>query len=76
MNGPVAYAGVPEGVRTAAAAITAAASAAELLLRKLANDERVRNLRVRPELIVRSTTCPAPVASLRGVPRRKVSSSR
>jgi hypothetical protein len=52
------------------------ASAAELLLRKLAHDERVRNLRVRPELIVRSTTCPAPVASLRGVPRRKVSSSR
>jgi DNA-binding LacI/PurR family transcriptional regulator len=33
-------------------------TAAELLLRKLANDESVRNMRVRPELIVRSSTCP------------------
>ena len=49
------------------------ASAAELLLRKLANDEGVRDLRVRPELIVRSSTCPAPLASLRGGLRHKVS---
>lgn len=34
------------------------ATAAELLLRKLANDESVQNIRVRPELIVRSSTCP------------------
>src|ERR1700723_4336171 len=31
------------------------AKAAELLLRKLTNDEKVRNLRVRPELILRSS---------------------
>jgi DNA-binding LacI/PurR family transcriptional regulator len=42
------------------------ASAAELLLRKLTNDEKVRNLRVRPELIVRSSTCPAPLAYPKG----------
>jgi LacI family transcriptional regulator, galactose operon repressor len=40
------------------------ATAAELLLRKLANDEGVRSLRVRPELIVRSSTCPAPFVRL------------
>jgi LacI family transcriptional regulator len=34
------------------------ATAAELLIRKLANDESVRNISVRPELIVRSSTCP------------------
>jgi LacI family transcriptional regulator len=49
------------------------ASAAELLLRKLANDEKVRNLRVRPELIVRSSTCPAPLACLKGAQRQKMS---
>src|SRR5580700_439873 len=38
------------------------ATAAELLLRKLTNDEKVRSLRVRPELIVRSSTCPARLA--------------
>ena len=46
------------------------ASAAELLLRKLTNDEKVRNLRVRPELIVRSSTCPAPLACLKGALRQ------
>jgi DNA-binding LacI/PurR family transcriptional regulator len=34
------------------------AMAAELLLRKFANDESVRNICVRPELVVRSSTCP------------------
>jgi len=34
------------------------ATAAELLIRKLANDESVKNICVRPELIVRSSTCP------------------
>ena len=38
------------------------ATAAELLLRKLAR-ESVRNIRIRPELIVRSSTCPPPSAS-------------
>src|SRR5580658_8094428 len=33
------------------------ATAAEVLLRKLVNDESVQNIRVRPELIVRSSTC-------------------
>jgi DNA-binding LacI/PurR family transcriptional regulator len=46
------------------------ASAAELLLRKLTKDEKVRNLRVRPELIVRSSTCPAPLACLKGALRQ------
>jgi LacI family transcriptional regulator len=40
--------------------------AAELLLGKLANDERVRNVRVRPELIVRSSTCPTSSARAKG----------
>jgi DNA-binding LacI/PurR family transcriptional regulator len=34
------------------------ATAAELLIRKLANDETVQNICVRPELVVRSSTCP------------------
>jgi LacI family transcriptional regulator len=34
------------------------ATAAELLIRKLASNESVKNIRVRPELIVRSSTCP------------------
>jgi DNA-binding LacI/PurR family transcriptional regulator len=42
------------------------ATAAELLLRKLANDESVRNIRVRPELIVRSSTCPPSLVSAKG----------
>ena len=33
------------------------ATAAELLIRKLANDDNVRNICVRPELVVRSSTC-------------------
>jgi LacI family transcriptional regulator len=37
------------------------AMAAELLIRKLANDQSVQNIRVRPELIVRSSTCPPPL---------------
>ena len=41
-------------------------TAAELLLRKLANDESVQNTRVRPELIVRSSTCPSSLASAKG----------
>ena len=46
------------------------AAAAELLLRKLTNDEKVRNLRVRPELIVRSSTCPARLARPKGALRQ------
>jgi DNA-binding LacI/PurR family transcriptional regulator len=42
------------------------ATAAELLLRKLANDETVKNIRVRPELNVRSSTCPPSSASPKG----------
>jgi LacI family transcriptional regulator len=34
------------------------ATAAELLIRKLANDGSVHDIRVCPELIVRSSTCP------------------
>ena len=52
------------------------ASAAELLLRKLTNDERVQNLRVRPELIVRSSTCPPPLARPRGALKHNIKSSR
>jgi DNA-binding LacI/PurR family transcriptional regulator len=39
------------------------ATAAELLLRKLAKDEVIENIRVRPELIVRSSTGPPSLAS-------------
>jgi DNA-binding LacI/PurR family transcriptional regulator len=42
------------------------ATAAELLLRKLANDESVQNIRIRPELIVRSSTCQLSSASAKG----------
>src|ERR1700757_371655 len=42
------------------------ATAAELLLRKLAKDEVIENIRVRPELIVRSSTGPPSLASLKG----------
>jgi LacI family transcriptional regulator len=45
------------------------ATAAELLIRKLANDESVRNIRVRPELIVRSSTCPPSLARPKGARR-------
>ena len=50
------------------------ATAAELLLRKLAKDESVKNIRVRPELIVRSSTCPPSTASPKG--RRHTLQSR
>jgi LacI family transcriptional regulator len=52
------------------------ASAAELLLRKLTNDERVQNLRVRPELIVRSSTCPPPLVRPRVALKHNLKSSR
>jgi DNA-binding LacI/PurR family transcriptional regulator len=52
------------------------ASAAELLLRKLTNDERVQNLRVRPELIVRSSTCPPPLVRPRRALKHNLKSSR
>jgi DNA-binding LacI/PurR family transcriptional regulator len=42
------------------------AMAAELLLRKFANDENVQNLCVRPQLIVRSSTCAPPLACAKG----------
>jgi LacI family transcriptional regulator len=47
------------------------ATAAELLLRKLANDENVRNIRVRPELILRSSTCPPSLAPSKSI-RQKI----
>jgi len=46
------------------------ATAAELLIRKFANDESVRNICVRPELVVRSSTCPPPLTGPKGVRRR------
>ena len=46
------------------------ATAAEVLIRKLANDESVRNICVRPELVVRSSTCPPPLAGPKGVWKR------
>jgi LacI family transcriptional regulator len=49
------------------------ATAAELLIRKLANDERVQNICVRPELIVRSSTCPPASAAVKG--KRQTSKS-
>ncbi len=50
------------------------ATAAELLLRKLANDECARIIRIRPELIVRSSTCPPSPASATG--KRRMFKSR
>lgn len=41
------------------------ATAAELLIRKIAGDKAVKDIRVRPELVVRSSTRP-PSAALRG----------
>ena len=46
------------------------ATAAELLLRKLAKDQFIEDVRVRPELIVRSSTCPPPSASTKGKKHR------
>jgi LacI family transcriptional regulator len=52
------------------------ATAAELLIRKLTNDESVGNIRLRPELIVRSSTCPPSLSSSKGLRRRTLKSSR
>src|SRR5579862_4241006 len=52
------------------------ATAAELLLRKFANDESVRNICVRPELVIRSSTCPPPLAGPKGARRRTFKSPR
>jgi len=49
------------------------ATAVELLIRKLANDESVENIRIRPELIVRSSTCPPSLAPAKG--KRRTSKS-
>jgi LacI family transcriptional regulator len=46
------------------------ATAAEVLIRKIASDEHVRNICFRPELIVRSSTCPPSLAPPKGVHRR------
>ena len=51
------------------------ATAAELLIRKLANDESVQNIRLRPELIVRSSTCPPSLASTNTKGNRRTSKS-
>ena len=48
------------------------AAAAELLIRKLGNDESVKNMCVRPELVVRSSTCPPPLPCLRGARKPKL----
>jgi DNA-binding LacI/PurR family transcriptional regulator len=48
------------------------ATAAGLLLRKLANEENVQNTRVSPELIVRASTCPPPLV----FPKRTESHTR
>jgi LacI family transcriptional regulator len=45
-------------------------TAAEILLRKLMDDAPSSDIRFRPELIVRSSTCPPPPDSLRSQPRR------
>lgn len=49
---------------------------ADLLLRKLTNDESVQSLRVRPELVVRSSTCAPQLVCLRGAQRLKFKSAR
>jgi LacI family transcriptional regulator len=51
------------------------ATAAELLLRKLAKDEVIEDIRVRPELIVRSSTGPPALASQKSK-RHKFTSPR
>jgi DNA-binding LacI/PurR family transcriptional regulator len=42
------------------------ATAAEILLRKLAKDEVVEDICLRPELIMRSSTCPPSMAGVNG----------
>jgi DNA-binding LacI/PurR family transcriptional regulator len=51
------------------------ATAAELLIRKLGSDESVQDICVRPELVVRSSTCRPSLACPKGVRTRKVRSS-
>jgi DNA-binding LacI/PurR family transcriptional regulator len=46
------------------------ATAAELLIRMLRNDENVQKIRVRPELVVRSSTCPPSLISQKGARRQ------
>ena len=50
------------------------ATAAELLMRKIAKNEVVENIRVKPELIVRSSTCPPSLAGANGT--RRLTSKR
>jgi LacI family transcriptional regulator len=50
------------------------AKAAEILLRKLAKGEVVEDIRLRPELIMRSSTCPPSLAGVNG--RRGLASKR
>jgi DNA-binding LacI/PurR family transcriptional regulator len=53
------------------------ATAAELLIRKIGKNEVVENIRVRPELVVRSSTsCPPSLAGPKGIRRRTLKSSR
>jgi DNA-binding LacI/PurR family transcriptional regulator len=52
------------------------ATAAELLLRNIANDASVQNICLRPELILRSSTCPPSLASPKGAPKHKFKGSR
>jgi LacI family transcriptional regulator len=46
------------------------ATAAELLIRMLGNDKSVQNVCVRPELVVRSSTCPPSLTSPKGARRQ------
>jgi DNA-binding LacI/PurR family transcriptional regulator len=53
------------------------ATAAELLIRKIGKNEVVENIRVRPELVVRSSTsCPPPLAIPKGMRKSTLKSSR
>jgi LacI family transcriptional regulator len=51
------------------------ATAVEILFRKLAKNEVIENIRFRPELIVRSSTCPPSSAGANGE-RRLISKVR
>jgi LacI family transcriptional regulator len=53
------------------------ATAAELLIRKIGKNEVVENIRVRPELVVRSSTsCPPSLAIPKGIRKSTLKSSR
>jgi LacI family transcriptional regulator len=52
------------------------ATAAEVLIRKIENNESVENISVRPELIVRSSTCPPARVPRKAAPARSNKSSR